>query len=86
MTADGPAPVVVASAATGPDPEAVRDDSIGPLIKDGTIGSRITTVDDLESFSGLAAVVLSLQDLGRGLHGHYGVGSDAKTQLPVARG
>jgi len=86
MTVEGPAPVVVASAAVGTDPEAVRDDSIGPLVKDGAIGNRITTVDDIESFSGLAAVVLSVQDLGRGLHGHYGVGDGAKSQLPVARG
>jgi len=86
MTADGPAPVVVASAAIGDDPEADRAQTIGPLLKDAALSNRITTVDDLELFNGLAAVVLSIQDLDRNLHGHYGVGDGAKTQLPAARG
>lgn len=89
LAADGPAPVVVASAAVADDPQAmeeVRSSSLTPLISDELISNRITTVDDLEEFSGIAAVVLSVQDLAQGRHGHYGVGDDADTQLPTSRG
>lgn len=84
MAADQPAPVVAASAAVGDDPEAVRSLPIKPLIDDDSIGARVSTVDDLESFSGVAAVVMSLEDLGQGRRGHYGVGEGAKSLLPSA--
>ena len=86
MAADGPAPVVVASAAVGDDPESTRTTALAPLIKDNVIGDRVSTVDDLETLNGLVAVVWSVQDLGRDRHGHYGFGDGAKSQLPAARG
>lgn len=82
MTADAPAPVVVASAATGDDPEAVRLAAIGPIRDDDQIAGRVSTVDDMETLSGIAAVILGLEDLGRDVRGHYGVAEGARSQLP----
>ncbi len=86
LTADRPAPVVVASAATGDDAEKVRGAVIGPLLEDDRISDRISTVDDLEQFSGVAAVVIALEDLGEGRRGHFGVGEGASAQLPSGAG
>lgn len=83
MTEDGPAPVVVASAAVGEGAEADRDAVVGPLLAEDVIAARVTTVDDLESLSGLMAVMLGLDDLGRDRRGHYGVGPGADSQLPA---
>jgi len=82
ITANRPAPLVVASAATGEDPEAVRGAVIDPLLEDDTLADRISTVDDLESFSGVAAVIMALEDIGRGRRGHYGVGEGVSDLLP----
>lgn len=82
LTEDQPAPVVVASAAVGEGAEFDRSVAIGPLLADEVVAARITTVDDLESVSGLAAVVLGLDDLGRDRRGHYGIGPGAESQLP----
>lgn len=79
---DRPAPVVLASAAAGDDPEAVRSAVVGPVRDDAQLAERVTTVDNLESFPGVAAVILALQDLGRDRRGHYGVGEGATAQLP----
>ncbi len=86
MVEDRPAPVVVASATTGDDPEAVRNAVVGPIREDDTLAERVATVDHLESFSGMAAVVLALEDLGRDRRGHYGVGEGATAQLPAPGG
>ncbi len=83
MTEDGPAPVVVASAAVGEEAEESRDAVVGPLLSEDVVAARITTVDDLESLSGLMAVMLGLDDLGRDRRGHYGVGPGADSQLPA---
>ncbi|HYI60272.1 MAG TPA: copper transporter [Acidimicrobiales bacterium] len=82
MTDDQPAPVVVASAAVGDEAEVDRTVAIAPLLVDEVVAARITTVDDLESLGGLAAVVLGLDDLGRDRRGHYGIGPGAESQLP----
>jgi hypothetical protein len=82
MTEDGPAPVVMASAAVGDQAEFDRAVAISPLLADDVVAARITTVDDLESLGGLAAVVLGLDDLGRDRRGHYGIGPGAESQLP----
>lgn len=86
MTAPGSAPVVVASAAVGTDAEKNRGSALAPLIKDKTVGDRLSTVDNLEALNGVLAVVWSVQDLERNRYGHYGFGDDANTQLPAARG
>ncbi len=75
-------PVVVASAAVGDDPEAVRTQVVGPIRDDPAVSQSVSTVDDLESFQGIAATVLALQEAGSGRHGQYGVGQGATAPLP----
>lgn len=85
LTAQGPAPVVAASAAQGSDAEAHRVDFLTSLRGDATLDGRLSTVDDLEQYPGLLAVVYALADsgpLGQGRHGHYGVGKGATALLP----
>ncbi|HEY4376875.1 MAG TPA: copper transporter, partial [Acidimicrobiales bacterium] len=82
MSTDGPVPVVVASAAVGDDPEATRDNAIQPILNDAALKDAVSTVDDLESFPGLAASVLALKQLDNDVHGHYGVGDGVSALLP----
>jgi len=82
LTGDHPADVVVASAATGDDAENERSTTLRPYVEDNDIRDRISSVDDLEDFSGVAAVMLSLADLGIDQRGHYGYG-DGRTLLPT---
>ncbi|MEJ7583855.1 MAG: copper transporter [Acidimicrobiales bacterium] len=86
MAEDQPAPVVLATAATGEDPEAVREVPLEPYKQDESIAERISSVNDLEEFSGVAAVILALDDLGAGRHGHYGLGDAVGSLLPNDEG
>lgn len=81
LGATEPAPVVLASAAVGNDAEATRLLTVGPVRAAGPLNKNVSTVDDLESFDGEAAVVLALEDLAV-VHGHYGVGKGATSLLP----
>ena len=81
LGATEPAPVVVASAAVGDDPEATRLASVRAIRELDPVNKNVSTVDDLESFDGDAAVVLALDDLTE-IHGHYGVGEGATSLLP----
>lgn len=83
LTEDGPAPVVVASASVGEEAEATRASVVAPLLEDEQLADRISTVDDLETIGGIAAVVLALDDLGIDRRGHYGIGPGAESQLPL---
>jgi len=74
--------LVVASAAVDDDPEATRTTVVGPIRGDDDLSAATSTVDDLESFSGVAATVLALRDVDRDVYGHYGVGGGATAQLP----
>ncbi|MBI2710188.1 MAG: copper transporter [Actinobacteria bacterium] len=75
-------PGVLGSAATGDLPEDVRPAVVGPVLADRSLRDAVSTVDDLESFAGLAAVVLALEDVDAGRVGHYGVGKGAQALLP----
>lgn len=75
-------PGVLASAATGDLAEDVRAAVVGPVLADRALRDALSTVDDLESFAGLAAVVLALEDVDAGRVGHYGVGQGAQALLP----
>jgi Copper transport outer membrane protein, MctB len=81
MAADRPAQVVVAAAATGDDAETEREVTLQPYLDDEAVAERISTVDNLESINGIAAVMDSLTDLGVDRRGHYGFG-EGRTQLP----
>jgi len=61
--------------------------SVVDLVRsDGALADRLSTVDDSASTSGRMAVVLGLEELGRGGHGHYGVSSGASRRLPQPAG
>lgn len=89
VVAGGAAPVVAAqgeidlSTPEGPAPEDARRTSfVGPL-RDGEMTSeRLSTVDDLDTAAGLAALVLALEDLAELRTGHYGVAPGAARLLP----
>ena len=79
-------PVVVASAGPHADDDDVQRTEATALVQgvrdDDTIADRVSTVDNLAVFPGQAATVLALQDLGRGIVGHYGVGDGSDGLLP----
>ena len=49
------------------------------LRDDAPVGSRISTVDNVDDFRGRMALVLALRDLRAGVTGHYGVGPDTRS-------
>lgn len=85
MAAEGPAPVVLGSAVTGDDPEvreAVRERPVAAIRDDDVLRARVSTVDDLEVFAGVAAVIGAVGDLAEPGRGHYGLGEDRDSLLP----
>ena len=78
----GPIPLVAASAATGTVPSLTRNAFTGPLLANDVLKGRISTVDNLETYSGLLALVFSLREFEVGRHGQYGLGADATSVLP----
>lgn len=83
MAALGPVPLVAASAPVT-DVGTGRDAFIGPLLDLPNVKGNISTVDDLEQFSGFVGVVYAMAELDRGRHGNYGLGADATAVLPAA--
>ena len=73
------------AAEAGQDTPGGRSVFVGLLRKDTSVGPRISTVDDLESPGGQAAVVLALADLAAPRTGHYGVGPGAERLLPPSQ-
>ena len=91
VVADGAAPVVAAQGEVdlatpeGSAPEDARRTSfVGPLREGETTRDRLTTVDDLDTAAGLAALVLAVEDLADLRTGHYGVAPGAARLLPGA--
>ena len=89
--ADGVAPLVAAQGAVDlPETEADRpaaEDArrstfVGPLRAGEITRERLSTVDDIDTAAGLAAVVLALEDLAEDRTGHYGVAPGAARLLP----
>lgn len=78
----GPIPMVAASAATGNDPNLTRDAFIGPLLANPGMKGKVSTVDNLETFSGLVSLVYALRDVALGRYGQYGLGADATSVVP----
>ncbi|MCU1374364.1 MAG: hypothetical protein JWO68_1650 [Actinomycetia bacterium] len=77
----GPVPVL---AVTGTPPATPEEDTfIGPIRTDRALTDRLSTVDDLDEFSGQVAAVLAIGDLGHGRFGHYGRGEGAQRLLPA---
>jgi hypothetical protein len=82
MAADGPVPVVLASAAVGEQAEESRTAVVGAVRDDSDLRGDISTVDDLERLSGLLAAVWALDDLDAGIRGHYGLGDGRQSETP----
>ena len=68
--------------ADGEDEEELRPGAV-ELLRDDDAGDRLSTVDNLDAFAGRVAAVVSLQDLGSGRRGHYGVGPGAERLVPA---
>ena len=81
MAAKGPTTVVAASAASGDNEVADRVAFVGPIRADATMNARISTVDDLERFSGLVALTFAVYEVPAN-HGHYGFGKGADALFP----
>lgn len=91
VVADGMAPVVAAQGEVdlrdGDVPaseDARRSTFVGPLREGDLTRDRMSTVDDLDTAAGLAAMVLAVEDLAAPRTGHYGVASGAARLLPGA--
>lgn len=65
-----------------PSEDARRSTFVGPLRENELTSARLSTVDDLDTAAGLAAVILALEDLAERRTGHYGVASGAARLLP----
>jgi hypothetical protein len=59
-----------------------RGDRIRSVRDSDDLGTRVSTVDSLDRESGRVASVLALQELARGVVGHYGFGDGADQPLP----
>jgi hypothetical protein len=72
---------------TGPaSVNSERTTFVGPIRQDAATRAKITTIDDLDTPAGLAALVLGVQELGAARVGHYGVASGATRLLPAPIG
>lgn len=78
----GDVPLVAASAPTKSD-GSDRDGFIDPLLARDPVKGRISTVDDLDSYSGLVGLVFALREVGQGRHGQYGLGRAASAVAPT---
>lgn len=72
------------AAEAGVDTPGGRGVFVGFLRGDTGVGTRLSTVDNLESPMGQAAAVLALRDLGAPRFGHFGVGPGAERLVPGA--
>ncbi len=71
------------AAEAGQDTDGGRGVFVGLLRRDATANGKVSTVDNLESPMGQAAVVLALEELGEARVGHFGVGPGAQRLLPA---
>jgi len=76
-----PARLVVAE--SGQDSSGGRGVFVGLVRKDDAVASRVSSVDNMESPMGQAAVVLAIEDLAGSRTGHFGVGPGAQRLVPA---
>jgi hypothetical protein len=63
-----------------------RGAAVAPVRTNDGLSATVTTVDDLDLIAGRVATVIALQDLERGVVGHYGYGDGATSSLPPPPG
>ena len=63
-----------------------RGAAVAPVRTNDGLSALVTTVDDLDLVAGRVATVIALQDLERGVVGHYGYGDGATSSLPPPPG
>ncbi len=76
-------PSKAVAAEAGQDTDGGRGVFVGLLRSDAGVREKVSTVDNLESPMGQAAVVLALEELGSARVGHFGVGPGAQRLLPA---
>lgn len=83
MADAGPMPVVVASSTPDDgDGDADAKTVVTATRGDAELSRLVSTVDNVESFNGVAASILALDEIGRGARGHYGEGRGAAAPIP----
>lgn len=75
--------LVAAEIPSESDDDAPPSTFVEMLRRDGSLGARLSTVDDIRSAPGITAAILAVRDLGAGRTGHYGQGPGAQRQLPT---
>ena len=75
-------PSKAVAAEAGQDTDGGRGVFVGLVRSDAAARDKVSTVDNLESPMGQAAVVLALEELGSARVGHFGVGAGAQRLLP----
>lgn len=78
----GGAMVALGEVFTPTDSDPDRGSVVSSVRDDSELAGRVATVDNLEEPRGRAALALALEELGRGIAGHYGRGAGASRQLP----
>jgi hypothetical protein len=78
LASDG-ATVAAAEPASG---DGSAPSFVGPLRADGAVSARIATQDNVDQRPGQIGVVLALEDLARGVAGHYGTGDGTDGVVP----
>ncbi len=76
-------PAKAVAAESGQDTDGGRGVFVGLVRSDAAAREKVSTVDNLESPMGQAAVVLALEELGSARVGHFGVGPGAQRLLPA---
>lgn len=68
------------------DDAGAPSDIVGAIRSDTDLADRVSTADSVGGITGRVTVVLALEELGRGKHGHYGLGQGASRRLPEPAG
>ncbi|MGI8710835.1 MAG: copper transporter [Acidimicrobiales bacterium] len=82
--ASDPLPAVVVSSSVPDDGKDRIPTAVAEVRASKTLAARYSTVDDVDTFVGLVATVLTLEQPSRVAPGHYGQGAGATSILPPA--
>jgi hypothetical protein len=91
LTRSGPAPLIVASALVEvPVPDEANGtvelelaELVAVIRVNDRLSQQVSTVDNLDTFTGQASVVLALARLAEGIVGHHGLGEGAESLVPL---